>query len=119
MMSLGVQVLASRLPALITMLEGVNEMRRGSLGDALRAAGAEIVQWNAADAGIADLLKCGLRGSPTVVKQVFAPAPRADKAVQLETKDRAYAAIADEAMARIFAAQPALEDELLRAAAAY
>ena len=44
----GVQEITTRLPALITMLEGSNEIRRGSLPDALRAARAEIVTWNAA-----------------------------------------------------------------------
>ncbi len=42
--------------------------------------------WSAADAGITDLLKCGLRGSPTVVKRVFAPTPRAEKAKQIEVQ---------------------------------
>ena len=69
----GVQVLRTRLPCLITMLEGTNEMRRGSMIDALRAARATIVKWSAQDAGIEDIAKCGLRGSPTMVKRVFAP----------------------------------------------
>ncbi len=72
----GVQVLATRLPVLITMLEDSNEIRRGTMGDALRAARAEIIKWSAEDAGIPELSQCGLRGSPTVVKKVFAP-PRA------------------------------------------
>lgn len=38
----GVQVLSTRLPVLITMLEGANEIRRGSLDDAFRAARAKI-----------------------------------------------------------------------------
>ena len=47
----GVQVLSTKLPCLITMLEGTNEIRRGTIADALRAARAEIVIWSAADAG--------------------------------------------------------------------
>src|SRR5664279_5360510 len=50
----GVQVLSTRLPVLITMLEGANEIRRGTLNDAFRAARAQIVTWKAADAGITD-----------------------------------------------------------------
>ena len=57
----GVQVLETQLPCLITMLEGVNEMRRGTIDDSLRAARAEVVTWSAKDAGIADLTKCGLQ----------------------------------------------------------
>ncbi|MDA8232876.1 MAG: electron transfer flavoprotein subunit beta/FixA family protein [Magnetospirillum sp.] len=109
----GVQELESRLPALITMLEGTNDIRRGSLDDALRAARAEIVTWNAAAAGIADLSPCGLRGSPTVVKSVFAPKPRAEKAEQIATAGTAPDEVADAAVAEIFRRLPGLEAELL------
>lgn len=105
----GVQALRTRLPCLITMLEGTNEIRRGSLPDALRAARAEIVVWSAKDAGIADVTKCGLRGSPTVVKRVFAPTPRAEKATLV---DPAGAGAADALIAAMFAARPRLEAEL-------
>ena len=67
------------------MLEASNEVRRGSLPEALRAARAEIVVWSAAEAGITEMTKCGLRGSPTVVKRVFAPPARAEKADQIDT----------------------------------
>ena len=80
----GVQVLTTKLPCLITMLEGTNEIRRGSIDVALAAVRAEIVTWNAASAGITDLARCGLKGSPTVVKKVFAPAPRSEKAFQID-----------------------------------
>ena len=110
----GVQVLTTRLPAMITMLEGSNEIRRGSLASALEAASAEIVTWSAADAGISDLTLCGLRGSPTVVKKVFAPQARSDKAVQVEVERRAADEIAAELMSTVFARQSALEADLLR-----
>ena len=115
----GVQELSTKLPALITMLEGTNEIRRGTVPDVLRAARAKIEVWNAAAAGITELTLCGLRGSPTVVKRVFAPTPRAAKAEQVEAKDRPYEAIAEDVMERIFAAQPAMEAELMRTAAGY
>ncbi|WEX79703.1 electron transfer flavoprotein subunit beta/FixA family protein (plasmid) [Sinorhizobium numidicum] len=105
----GTQILNSRLPCLITMLEGVNAIRRGSLDDAFRAACSEIVKWNAADAGIEEITKCGLRGSPTVVKRVFAPTPRAQSAVQIETSDKTLRHVADEVVASILTQQPALE----------
>jgi electron transfer flavoprotein beta subunit len=115
----GVQELKTALPALITMLEGTNEVRRGSIGDVLRGARAELVTWSAQAAGITDLTNCGLRGSPTVVKRVFAPKPRATKAVQIEVGDRDMETIAEDVIARLYAVQPALEAELLRTAAAY
>jgi electron transfer flavoprotein beta subunit len=106
----GVQILRSRLPCLITMLEGTNEIRRGSLADALRAARAEIVRWSSQDSGVEDIGKCGLRGSPTIVKRVFAPPLRAQKATLIECGDRPPAeALIDE----IYRRQPKLEAELM------
>jgi electron transfer flavoprotein beta subunit len=105
----GVQVLRSRLPCLISMLEATNEIRRGSLADALRAARATIVKWSAQEAGIEDISKCGLRGSPTIVKKVFAPKPRAEKAALIEAGSQPPAeALIDE----IFKRQPKLETDL-------
>jgi len=112
----GVQVLRSALPCLVTMLEGSAEIRRGAFADALRAARAEIVTWSAVAAGIEDLQKCGLRGSPTVVKRVFAPTPRADKAKAIEPKPRAKET-AEDLIAALFEAKPALAADLERLAA--
>jgi electron transfer flavoprotein beta subunit len=115
----GVQELTTRLPALITMLEASNEVRRGSLPDALRAARAQIVVWSAAEAGITEMTKCGLRGSPTVVKRVFAPPARAEKAEQIETENKSNAAVAEALIEKLFDRRPTLEPELLRMAAGY
>jgi electron transfer flavoprotein beta subunit len=112
----GTQVLQSRLPVLITMLEGTNEIRRGTIGDALRAARAEIVKWSAADAGVADLGQCGLRGSPTIVKSVFAPPARAEKAKQIPTAGASPGELAVALVEEIFAHKSALEAELRMAA---
>ncbi len=108
----GVQVLNTKLPCLITMLEGTNEIRRGSIDVALRAARAEIVTWNAAAAGITEMLKCGLKGSPTVVKRVFAPPPRAEKAYQIDISGLAPDAMAVKTLDEIFKRLPSLEKEL-------
>ncbi|MBI4724844.1 MAG: electron transfer flavoprotein subunit beta/FixA family protein, partial [Rhodomicrobium sp.] len=106
----GVQVLTAKLPCLITMLEGTNEIRRGSIDVALRAARAEIVTWNAAAAGITDLAKCGLQGPPTVVKRVFAPPPRQDKS------GLGPDAAAVNTIEEIFKRLPSLEKELTQMA---
>lgn len=108
----GVQVLATRLPVLITMLEDSNEIRRGTMDDALRAAQAEIVTWSAAEAGIPDLALCGLRGSPTVVKRVFAPTPREEKAQQIPVSGRSWSEMAGELIETMFTQRPGLESEL-------
>jgi electron transfer flavoprotein beta subunit len=113
----GTQVIASRLPAMVTMLEGSNEMRRGTVEAALSAARTEITIWNAAAAGIADPMKCGLRGSPTVVKRVFAPSARAEQVEQLDTVRKTPDQIAAGLMEHIFAKQPRIEADLMRFAA--
>lgn len=106
----GVQVLRTKLPCLITMLEATNEIRRGSMAEALSAARASIVKWSAHDAGVEDLSKCGLKGSPTIVKRVFAPSARATKAAFVETSGNEPAeALIDE----IFKHQPDLEAKLV------
>jgi len=105
----GVQLLRTKLPCLITMLEATNTIRRGAMVDALRAARAAIVTWSAKDAGVEDIAKCGLRGSPTIVKRVFAPSPRAEKAALIDFSKEPPA---DALIAEIFKRQPKLEAEL-------
>jgi electron transfer flavoprotein beta subunit len=112
----GVQVLTTKLPCLITMLEGTNEIRRGSIDVALRAARAEIATWSAAAAGIAEIAKCGLKGSPTVVKRVFAPPPRSEKALQIDVAGQSPDAMAAKALEEVFKRLPSLEKELLQQA---
>ncbi|HXY59129.1 MAG TPA: electron transfer flavoprotein subunit beta/FixA family protein [Methylocystis sp.] len=111
----GVQVLKTRLPCLITMLEGVNDVRRGTIDDSLRAARAKIVAWSAKDAEIPDLTKCGLKGSPTIVKKVFAPSPRSEKAALVEPQKTA-AESAEALIGAIFAKQPSLEGDMAKLA---
>ena len=91
------------------MLEATNEMRRGSLAEALSGARATIVKWNAQDAGVEDIAKCGLRGSPTIVKRVFAPPARAQKAAMIEFGDRPPG---EALIEEIFKRQPTLESDL-------
>ncbi|GAM05326.1 electron transfer flavoprotein subunit beta/FixA family protein [Novosphingobium sp. MBES04] len=107
----GTQVLATRLPVLITMLEATNEMRRGTIAQALEAARAEIITWNASDVGIEDLTKCGLRGSPTIVKKVFAPTARSE-AAEMIAAEGAMDAKARAVIDAIFARAPGVEDDL-------
>jgi electron transfer flavoprotein beta subunit len=112
----GVQALRTALPCLITMLEGTNEIRRGSLPAALKAARAEIVTWSAKDAGIEDVTRCGLRGSPTVVKRVFAPTARAEKAKLIEPTKTGTA---DDLIDAMFAERPRLEADMTTLARGY
>ena len=106
----GVQMLRTKLPCLIIDAGGdQRDQARGHERRLARGARATIIKWSAQDAGVEDISKCGLRGSPTIVKRVFAPSPRAEKAVLIDFGSRppAEALIED-----IFKRQPKLEAEL-------
>ncbi len=108
----GLQVLASRLPCLISVIEGINEVRRGAVEDMLRAARAEVTVWSATDAGVEDPMLCGLRGSPTVVKRVFAPSPRHERAEMVTVAGKRPGQIADALLDLVLTHQPKLDAEL-------
>ena len=110
----GVQRLQSQLPVLVTVVEGINEIRRGTISDALRAGRAKIERWSAADAGIQEIAKCGLRGSPKIVKHVYAPSARAEKAELIPTEGRSSAELADSVIEQIFRRKPGIEADLAR-----
>ena len=76
----GVQVLQTRLPCLITMLEGTNEMRFATMPNMFRAARYPLKLWDKDAAGITDVTKIGLKGSPTIVSKVFAPQAKSVRA---------------------------------------
>lgn len=108
----GVQVLETRLPALITMLEGSNEMRFGSAPDMFRAARAQIRVWDRTAAGIDDIKKVGLKGSPTIVSRVFGPTPRAEKAKQIPFDPQTPEAAAQALLEQVLAEVPKVKKEL-------
>ncbi|WP_029007780.1 electron transfer flavoprotein subunit beta/FixA family protein [Azospirillum halopraeferens] len=113
----GVQVLKTALPVMITMLEGTNTIRFGTMDDLFRAARTEIRVWSKDDC-VEDETKVGLKGSPTVVSKVFVPKPRAEKAKFIEAEGGEPAGVAAAAVETIFAAQPKLAAGLLARAAA-
>ena len=110
----GVQVLATKLPCLVTMLEGSNAVRYGTMDDLFRAARYEVVEWDHKAAGIGAVGQCGLKGSPTVVKKVFAPPPRAVKAEMIATEGKSAREVADSLLSSLFAKHPKLETEIGR-----
>jgi electron transfer flavoprotein beta subunit len=60
-----------------------------------------------------------LRGSPTIVKKVFAPSPRAEKAFQIEVAGKSMSDVSDALIAEIGKRQPALERDMLKGATGY
>ena len=107
----GVQLLDTTLPSLITMLEGTNEMRFASLDDMLRAGRFQVRKWNKDDAGIEDVSRIGLKGSPTVVSKVFGPTPRTEKADVQVVADSNVQDVCLNLLQKIFTTHPTLEDE--------
>lgn len=109
----GVQVLKTRLPALITMLENTNEMRFATLPAMIHAAGHTVRKWNKEDAGIEDLTKIGLKGSPTVVSKVFGPTPRSEKAEMVNLDTTTLRDMSLNLLQSIFTRHPTLEQDLI------
>jgi electron transfer flavoprotein beta subunit len=108
----GVQLLDTTLPSLITMLEGTNEMRFASLGDMLRAGRFAVRRWNKDDAGIEDLTKIGLKGSPTIVSKVFGPTPRSEKADLQVVAESSVQDVTLNLVQKLFTTRPQLEQDL-------
>lgn len=76
----GSDVIESSVPVLLTVVREINTPRLPSLKGKMAAKKAEIKKWSAADieAETADL---GLKGSPTQVKNIFAPEARKDREI--------------------------------------
>ncbi|SDC76506.1 electron transfer flavoprotein subunit beta/FixA family protein [Paraburkholderia lycopersici] len=109
----GVQVLKTALPCLVTMLENTNELRFATLPSMIRAAGFPVHKWTREQAGIEDVSKIGLKGSPTVVSKVFGPTPRSEKAEMLELDTSSLRDVSLNLLQKIFTRHPTLEADLL------
>ena len=109
----GVQVLRTQLPCLVTMLENTNEMRFANMDNMLRAARFDVRKWNRELAGIEDVTKIGLKGSPTVVSKVFGPKPRTEKADIEAIEHSSPRDAALNLIQKIFTRNHALEAELV------
>jgi electron transfer flavoprotein beta subunit len=73
----GREVVRARLPAVVTCTRDLNAPRYATFPNMVRAARYAPVIWDKAALGIADDdPNIGLKGSPTIVSKVWAPAPR-------------------------------------------
>ncbi len=108
----GVQVLKTRLPSLVTMLEGSNEMRFATMPNMIRAARTTVKRWDRVAAGIEDVSKIGLKGSPTVVSKVFAPSPKTMKAEIIQTNSGEAEEMASALLMKIFTRFPHVREEI-------
>ncbi len=71
----GREVVRAKLPALITAVKDLNELRYSALPDLIRAARYDVPVWGKADLSAEDIYM-GLKGSPTNVARIFAPPGR-------------------------------------------
>ena len=112
----GVQLLTTRLPCLVTMLEGSNEMRFATMENMFRAGRYPLKIWNREAAGIEDINKIGLKGSPTLVSKVFAPQPHTQAAEMIETESGAPRDLVMTLLAKLTTQHPKLCDSLAHVA---
>ncbi|MBW8067229.1 MAG: nitrogen fixation protein FixA [Ferrovum sp.] len=110
----GVQVLKTKLPCLVTVLEGTNEMRFATMNNMFRAARYPLKVWNKESAGIEDLTKIGLKGSPTIVSKVFAPSPKAAKAEIIDTESNQPKDLVVTLLAKLFTKKPDLAHDIAK-----
>ena len=104
----GVQVLKTSLPCLVTVLEGTNEMRFATMSNMFRAARYPLKVWDKEKAGIEDVAKIGLKGSPTIVSKVFAPSPKSVRAEIIDTESNQPKDLAVTLLAKLFTKKPDL-----------
>ena len=78
LMESGYDIVESTIPVLLTVVKELNEPRFPSLKGKIAAKKAVIKKWTSSDIG-ADADKIGLKGSPTQVKNIFAPEARTDR----------------------------------------
>ena len=113
----GVQVLQTALPCLITMLEGTNEMRFATMPNMFRAARFPLKLWNKDDAGIEDVSKIGLKGSPTIVSKVFAPQAKSVRAEIIDCESKQPKDLSVTLLTKMFTKFPNLVEEIGKASA--
>ncbi|GAB6184290.1 electron transfer flavoprotein subunit beta/FixA family protein [Thermodesulfovibrio hydrogeniphilus] len=78
--------IALSIPALITVVKELNVPRPPSIRGKMAAKKAVIPKWNADDIE-AEEENIGLKGSPTMVKNIFAPPPRGERTMLEGTPD--------------------------------
>lgn len=71
----GIEVMEAKLPAVVSVIKGINEPRLPNLMGIKKAAKVGIPRWNADDLGI-DKIKVGEAGASTKVVEIAVPPPR-------------------------------------------
>jgi electron transfer flavoprotein beta subunit len=71
----GIEVIEAKLPAVVSVIKGINEPRLPNLMGIRKAAKAQIPQWNADDLGV-DKGKVGAASASTKVVEIAVAPPR-------------------------------------------
>ncbi|MBK1700106.1 electron transfer flavoprotein subunit beta/FixA family protein [Thiococcus pfennigii] len=100
---LGVEVLETALPALLTVEKEIAAIARAPLPNLVRAARYRPEVWDAAQPVAFDAAKLGIKGSPTVVGRAFTPAAKAP-GEQIEVAALGLPAVIERALTRLEAA---------------
>lgn len=95
LMDEGYDIVEAPVPVLITVVREINEPRLPSLKGKMRAKKAEIKKLNHTDIE-AEAARLGLTGSPTTVKNIFAPEARKDRKVFSGSPEEQVAQLVEE-----------------------
>ncbi|GBE02263.1 acryloyl-CoA reductase electron transfer subunit gamma [bacterium BMS3Bbin06] len=95
LMEEGYDVVQCPLPVLLTVVKELNEPRLPSLKGKMRAKKAEIKKLSGSDIGVEEE-NTGLKGSPTQVKNIFAPDLKKDRKVFSGTLEEQTAQLLEE-----------------------
>ena len=95
LMDEGYDIVESSLPVLLTVVKELNTPRLPSLKGKMAAKKAQIKKWGVADIQ-ADENKLGFIGSPTRVKNIFAPEAKSDRKIFRGTPEEQISAIVNE-----------------------
>jgi len=106
----GCEIIEGRLPALLTVELELGSIRYATLPELIRALRQEIKVWGAKEI---DALpeKLGLKGSPTSVREIFAPPVRGG-GIAFDVKEKKEQAM-DEFLETFFKKEQSLMDEIL------
>lgn len=97
----GREIVAAKLPALLTVLKDINQPRAATLFHIRRASQLQIPTWTAADLSGADPYKLGLKGSPTQVIKISSPPKREGilNLIKADSVEQSAAILADKIIA--------------------
>ncbi|MCL4459682.1 MAG: electron transfer flavoprotein subunit beta/FixA family protein [Chloroflexi bacterium] len=107
----GREIVKTKLPALLTIVKEANEIRYASLRGLLRAMRYEPLIWTK-DSLELDLNQCGLKGSPTAVRRIFAPPAREGPAeiIPGDDPEKTAATLVSDLLKRKIIGLPATEE---------